>query len=128
MTQPVEGGCYCGAIRYRAAGPPKYQVICYCANCRRAAGAQSVAWVTVALGDFAFVAGAPVRYRTDTGAWRTFCGTCGTSLTYQNDRRPDEIDITTGSLDAAADHAPTLHAYAEERLGWEPLLGSGSAT
>lgn len=129
MPVCIEGRCYCGQIRYRATAPPIHRINCHCANCRRAAGAQSVAWVTFPVAAFAYVSGEPVRYRTDTGAWRTFCGACGTSLGYQNERRPDEVDITVGSLDRPQDFAPTMHAYAEERLDWEPLLpGTTSAT
>ena len=93
----ITGGCYCGRVRFRANGPTLYQANCHCANCRRAAGAQAVAWITVKLSEFAFEKGEPTRYRTDTGASRTFCDSCGTSLTYENDERPNEIDITTGS-------------------------------
>jgi hypothetical protein len=62
-------------------------------------GARSVAWITVKRSEFRFDKGEPKRYKRDTGAYRTFCDSCGTSLTYENDERPDEIDITTGSLD-----------------------------
>src|SRR5437868_15149680 len=96
--QPITGGCYCGNVRFRATHKPMHQANCHCANCRRAAGAQAVAWITVPSAKFAFTSGQPERYRTDTGAYRTFCADCGTSLTYEIDSRPDEIDITTGSL------------------------------
>ena len=120
MNAPVtEGGCYCGEIRYRATAEPRFVSICYCANCRRAAGAQSVAWVTFPLASFTFVKGDPVRYRTDTGAWRTFCSACGTSLTYENDKRPEEIDITTGSVDDPEAFAPREHIFEDEKLSWD---------
>jgi hypothetical protein len=122
MADPIEGGCYCGAVRYRAGVDPLYRINCHCANCRRAAGAQAVAWVTFPLAAFEFVAGAPVQYRTDTGARRTFCGACGTSLTYENERRTGEVDVTVGSLDHPESFGPTMHAYTEERLPWLPLL------
>ncbi|MEW6752366.1 MAG: GFA family protein [Candidatus Latescibacterota bacterium] len=115
----IDGGCYCGAIRYQAHAAPRVTSVCYCANCRRAAGAQSVAWVTFAAEAFAFVRGTPARYRTDTAAWRTFCPTCGTSLTYASDHRPQEIDVTTGSLDRPEEFAPTLRVFADEKLPWD---------
>ena len=68
-------------------------------NCSRAVGAQAVAWITVKLSEFAFEKGEPKRYETETGAYLTFCDSCCTSLTYENDERPNKIDITTGSLD-----------------------------
>lgn len=91
---------------------------CHCANCRRAVGAQSVAWITVPSGSFAYETPPPQRYRTVTGAWRTFCPTCGTSLTYEHDDRPGEIDLTVGSLDRPEDFPPEIDSYPEEKLPW----------
>jgi len=45
-----------------------------------------------------------------------------TSLTYEHDKRPDEIDITTGSLDHSEDFPPTKDVYPEERLPWVDLV------
>jgi len=63
---PIEGGCCCGQVRFRTDGPVKFQSICFCGNCRRAVGAQSVAWVTFPAGCFSFLRGNQARYRTDT--------------------------------------------------------------
>ncbi len=122
QLEPITGGCYCGAVRYRATGETLYRANCHCANCRRAIGAQAVAWITVKTSEFNFEKGSPKRYRTDTGAWRVFCDQCGTSLTYENDARPGEIDITTGSLDHPEDFAPTKDVFAEEKLPWVSLV------
>jgi hypothetical protein len=73
-------------------------------------------------GNFHFGKGTPRRHHTDTGAWRTFCDSCGTSLTYEIDTRPDEIDITTGSLDHPEDFPPTKDYFVEEKLPWVPLI------
>lgn len=120
----ITGGCYCGAIRFRAGGAVLHQANCHCANCRRAVGVQAVAWVTVERSAFALEKGIPKKYRTETGALRTFCDGCGTSLTYENDSRPNEIDITTGSLDRAEDFPPTRDVFPEEKLGWVELVKS----
>ena len=119
---PITGGCYCGKVRFKATQEPIYQTNCHCANCRRAIGAQSVAWITVKRSAFQFESGTPKRFRTDTGAWRSFCDECGTSLTYERDTRPEEIDITTGSLDHPEDFAPRKDFYVEERLPWVDLI------
>jgi hypothetical protein len=62
---PITGGCYCGKVRFRVSGPNLRQSNCHCANCRRAAGAQSVAWITVERSEFAFEKGEPKRYKTE---------------------------------------------------------------
>jgi hypothetical protein len=118
----ITGGCYCGELRFRANGPTLTRANCHCENCRRAAGAQAVAWITVKSSDFRFEKGEPRRYKTDTGAFRTFCSSCGTSLTYEIDSRPGDVDITTGSLDRPEDFAPTKDVFPEEKLPWVPLI------
>ena len=81
-----------------------------------------MAWITVPTTEFTVTQGEPKRYRTDTGAYRTFCSDCGTSLTYENDSRPGETDITTGSLDNPDSFAPTKDVFADEKLRWVPLV------
>jgi hypothetical protein len=119
---PITGGCYCGQIRFKATAEPMQRANCHCANCRRAAGAQAVAWITVLRSDFRFNKGEPKHHRTETGAIRTFCDTCGTSLTYEIGNRPDEIDITTGSLDHPEDFAAIRDVFPEEKLPWVRLV------
>ena len=42
----LEGGCLCGAVRYRISGSPLSSVNCHCESCRRASGAPAVAWIS----------------------------------------------------------------------------------
>ena len=77
-----------------------------------------MAWITVPRMSFELQQGKPMEYRTDTGAVRTFCDACGTSLTY-------EIDITTGSLDRPEEFAPTRDVFPEEKLSWVELVKPG---
>lgn len=122
----ITGGCYCGEVRFEATTTaPLSQANCHCDNCRRAIGAQAVAWITVKRSEFTFEKGEPKRYRTETGAWRTFCGGCGSSLTYEGDDRPEEIDITTGTLDHPEDFPPAKDVFADEKLRWVELVGRG---
>ena len=114
----IEGGCLCGAVRYRASGEPKYRVMCHCESCRRAAGSPVVAWVTFEAGGFAFTKGEPVSYRSSAPVTRTFCGTCGTPLTYVHELRAEDVDITTATLDRPGDFPPAMHLWMEDALPW----------
>ena len=114
----IQGGCFCGEVRYRSAAEPIHSTICHCGDCRRAAGAQSVAWVTFRREAFSFTAGQPVRFKSSPPVIRTFCGRCGTSLTYERDDRPGEIDVTTGSLADPEAFPPTQHVFSEQKLSW----------
>jgi hypothetical protein len=119
-TDP-QGGCLCASIRYRIAGAPLAQARCHCRSCRLAAGAPSVAWIVVRREDFVFTAGTPVRFHSSPAVVRTFCGTCGTPLTYQHEASPDTIDVTTATLDAPEKFPPTREVWLSHRLAWEPL-------
>ncbi len=113
-----EGGCLCGAVRYRATAAPSNSMICHCNSCRRAAGAPVVAWITVPASAFAFVLGEPSRYASSPGVERTFCARCGTPLTYVHTRRPEDVDITTASLDRPEAFPPTWHGWTEDGVPW----------
>jgi hypothetical protein len=119
--QAITGGCYCGRVRFRITQKPRQQANCHCENCRRAAGAQAVAWITVERSSFEFEKDQPREYRSETGAVRTFCEVCGSSLTYEIGSRPGEIDITTATLDRPEDFPPTRDVYPEEKLPWVEL-------
>jgi len=119
-TQLEQGGCLCGAVRYRISGAPKVNDVCHCRSCRLAAGAPSVAWTVVRAADFAFVAGEPTRHASSPGVVRTFCGVCGTSLTYRDDSRPDSVDITTATLDSPERFAPSFEIWMDHKIAWAP--------
>lgn len=120
-TSEITGGCLCGAVRYRACGAPKWVAYCHCASCRRATGAPVTAYAGFARERFSYVAGAPRRFRSSPGAARSFCGDCGTPLTYEGERWPGEIHVHLGTLDRPAELVPQKHAFADERLPWLAL-------
>ncbi len=113
-----EGGCLCGAVRYRVSGTPQYSAICHCSSCRKAAGAPSVAWQTYEWQQFELLSGKPRTYRSSPGVQRTFCENCGTPLTFSSEQRPGQIDITSISLDDPNDSPPDREVWLEEKLNW----------
>ncbi|WP_298952120.1 GFA family protein [uncultured Methylobacterium sp.] len=114
----LTGGCACGAVRYEAHGTPWHETLCHCPTCRRVAGAPAVAWFTVRRADLRLVAGTPRVFRSSPGVARGFCGECGTPLTYARDDLPDEIDVTTASLDDPAALPPRDQTQLAHRLPW----------
>lgn len=106
----------CGAIRYRATGPVSHETLCHCQSCRKAAGAPVVAWVTFSRDAVAIERGKPKQFRSSPGVVRTFCGKCGTPLSYTNRDAPDLVDVTTCSLDRPDALPPRDHTWTSERL------------
>jgi hypothetical protein len=117
----LTGGCYCGAVRYETDGEPFHETICHCADCRRIVGAASVAWFTVPRATFRFTRQEPASIRSSPAVTRRFCGVCGTSLTYESDGAPDEIDVTIASLDDAEAWPPKDHTRVRGKLRWEAV-------
>jgi hypothetical protein len=122
MDDPAtEGGCLCGAVRYRATGVSYDRTNCHCTICRRASGAPFVAWATFHAADFAFTSGDPARFASSSADVRTFCGRCGTPLTFQRLDKQEEIDVTICSMDHPEDLAPEDHTWTRSQLPWIKL-------
>ena len=47
MNLPLEGGCLCGAVRYRISAEPIDAGYCHCRMCQRSTGAPVVSWLTM---------------------------------------------------------------------------------
>jgi len=121
MSEAIDGGCLCGELRYRAARTTEVPAFCHCRTCRKASGAPVVAWITVAREEFAFTRGQPRSYRSSDHVVRTFCPSCGTSLTYANDKYPLALDVTTASLDEPERFPPSDHVWFSHAIPWLQL-------
>jgi len=119
MSAIYEGGCLCGAIRYRATAEPIARTLCHCRSCRLASGAPSLAWTVFRASDFEWLAGTPRGFSSSAGVVRTFCGGCGTSIGYARDSRSDVIDVTTASLDEPDRCAPIVEIWTSQKVDWE---------
>jgi hypothetical protein len=114
----MEGGCFCGAVRYRATVRPTNSMVCHCQTCRRVAASPVVAWVTVLKAHFKFVKGHPATFKSSDPVQRMFCRDCGTPLTYEHSGSAETIDITTCSLDTPGAFPPTHHSWLSHDIGW----------
>lgn len=113
----ITGGCFCGAIRYRFT-EPRGSSLCYCENCRKVSGAQSLAWVGVARDNVDIVRGEPATHVAPNGTTWSFCATCGTTLFWEPQKK-GPFTVTTGSLDDPAAFPPKDTSYEEDRLPWD---------
>ena len=121
MSEHFEGGCLCGAIRFRTSDIPLALSRCHCRSCRLAVGSAGVAWAIFRRTDFALLQGTLVHYRSSPDAVRTFCGNCGTSISYEPIDNPENIEITSSTFDEPSRFAPTREVWVSHRLIWEQL-------
>lgn len=118
MSEVHEGGCLCGAVRWRATSAPTNVNHCHCEMCRRAGGSAFATWATFAAREFAFTKGAPVWRQSSSIAKRSFCGACGSALNWQSLAHPEEIDVTVGTADRPGALIPREHLWTEGALSW----------
>src|SRR5215470_10386431 len=101
-----EGGCFCGAVRWRTTGPLYHVTHCHCSICRRLSAAPFVTWARIA---------------SSRRAERTFCDRCGAPLTFQLHASPEELDVTVCSMDHPERIAPEDHTQTLTQLPWIKL-------
>ena len=118
MDFVVEGGCFCGAVRYRVVGRAFRVTHCHCKNCRKLSGAPFVTWAEFKSEDFAFTKGKAAEHVSENEVVRTFCGRCGTSLTDRRGDSPEAIDVTVGSMDDPEVIEPQDHTWTIRQLSW----------
>jgi hypothetical protein len=114
----IQGGCHCGQVRFEITGEPFHETLCHCDDCRRIAGAPAVAWFTIPHTAFAVTNGRPKYYASSERALRSFCPNCGTPLTYAGRDTPEELDVTTASLDNPENVPPLDQTETADRLSW----------
>lgn len=117
-SRSYEGGCFCGAIRYRASGTLEEPSICHCSICRRTSGAPLVAWATFPTQRIEWLKGEPRRFASSAKAERSFCAQCGCALTFTLIESPERTDVTLASLDHPEQIAPLDHIHTSSRIPW----------
>ncbi len=111
------GGCLCGAIRYRAEGPPKRVTICHCSMCRRASGGAFLTGAAFDPAKLVYTKGAPKSYASSAQLTRTFCPECGTPLGYWY-ADGEAAGVWTGTLDDPEALPPMRHIWTSSQLSW----------
>ena len=98
MQHVMEGGCHCGAVRFRVTADLDRVTECNCSICTK----KGFLHLIVAPEQFELVSGADdlTSYRFNTmTAKHTFCKVCGIHAFYMPRSDPDKIDINVRCLD-----------------------------
>lgn len=117
IAQPIDGGCHCGAVRYRIAPCDGDSAYCHCRTCQRTAGAPVIAWMSIPIDAFHYERGAPALYRSGPASQREFCGQCGTQILFRADHGRT-VDINTATLDDPTLAPPQYHIWRMSRIAW----------
>jgi len=98
----IEGGCYCGAIRYRVEGEPLFKGQCHCRECQYIAGGSPNMVLGMPESGFSYTKGSPKPFRRsdlENPVTREFCPECGTHLLSRAPGVPGAVLLKVGTLD-----------------------------
>lgn len=130
MTATREGGCACGAVRYRLTAEPLFVHCCHCLNCQRQTGSAFVINLLIETENVEVVAGEPSAVdvpRDDGSTQRIFrCPTCQVAV-FSEYGRPQMRFVRGGTLDEPSSVAPDVHIYTRSKLPWVVLPASTPA-
>ena len=104
MNTVHEGGCLCGAVRYKTTGEPLRVTVCHCNFCQRVTGTAFNVLPAFRKVDVELSGAKPRTYdhQSDESNRRitlNFCGTCGTTLFLEPERFPDIFGLCGGTFD-----------------------------
>jgi hypothetical protein len=127
MDVAREGGCSCGAVRYRLASEPLFVHCCHCLNCQRQTGSAFVINLLIEADRVELLADAPqpVEVPRDDGSKQRIyrCPACQVAV-YSEYGRPEVLFVRGGTLDQPSGVSPDVHIYTRSKLGWITLPDS----
>ena len=125
----LSGHCYCGAIKFEIDGRSDWVGHCHCESCRRASGSVMTTFAGFNHDQVTFTGKQPNQFDSGDGVTRSFCGTCGSPIAYQNKQHPQSIHLQLGVFDDLEALAPQDHSFRNEKPSWlhadEDLPDSG---
>ena len=125
MSDIREGGCVCGAARYKIELSGHETGNCHCTDCRRQSGAPYLMFSTVPIDHFRWLKKPKGKFQASPLANRLFCEQCGTFLQWEEVGQPQRRDISTASLDDPTGLAPSYEIYTKSRMeGVSPVPGA----
>lgn len=123
MPEIHEGGCVCGAVRYRVKGTPIRTSLCHCTFCQRRTGSAFGIGVYFKGEDVEVRQGALTSYehRSDESRrWlrMEFCPVCGTTVTWTLELLPGARAIAGGTFDDPSWFKVERHSWMRSAHPW----------
>ena len=119
----MEGGCACGAVRYRLTAPPFVVHCCHCRSCQRETGSAFAINGVVESARVEVLAGTPEAVATpsETGKGQPIvrCPACRVALwSHYAGAGEKAAFVRAGTLDNLAALVPDVHIFTRSKLPW----------
>ena len=125
MADKLEGGCFCGAVRYRLESTPMFVHCCHCRDCQRQTGSAFAINALIETARVTILEGAPesVAMRTDSGRPHHIhrCAQCRSAVWSEYGGLAALRFVRVATLDDPTALAPDVHIYTRTKLPWVTL-------
>jgi hypothetical protein len=120
----INGGCFCGAVRYQVDAPLGSARSCHCSRCRKAFSGSGSAYAEIALGSFSWTTGEDnlTFYESTPGWGLCFCRTCGTTLCGTHEGKVH--GVTLGGIDGDPAVELQMHIFVGSKASWDHIGGA----
>jgi hypothetical protein len=125
MTQPLEGGCACGGVRYRLETKPMFVHCCHCRDCQRQTGSAFVLNALIETDRVTLLSGDVGRSEMPTDSGRPHgiyrCAACGVAVWSEYGGVTAMRFVRVGTLDDPRALTPDVHIYTRSKQPWVGL-------
>lgn len=124
MDQDLNGGCGCGAVRYRLKRPPMFTNCCHCRDCQRQTGSAFVINALIETAEIAVSGDLDVvAMPSPSGRGHDIhrCPACQVAVWSDYGRRPYLRFVRVATLDDPEQIAPDAHIFVRSKLSWVVL-------
>lgn len=121
----MQGGCFCGSVRYEVQPEPREAYYCHCRDCQVLSGAPFHVLAIAERSAVKVLSGelAAYRHKADSGSemTREFCPKCGTPLFVKSTRFPEIAMFTPSTLDEPESVQPTFQIWTTSKISWSNI-------
>jgi hypothetical protein len=122
MTDPLTGGCLCGAVRYIL--KPGFRMkpyACHCTDCQKRTGSAFSGHMAVMEKDLEITGELDEGFFVQPSGAKSIivgCATCRTRIYAKNNVRPGLASLRWGTLDNSKDMSPAAHFWVSSKQPW----------
>jgi len=118
VSAQAQGGCECGAVRYRLAREPDFVNACHCRQCQRLTGSAFAINLVMPRGAVQLLAGRPEA----DGKGLVRCPDCLALLWATHPAMDDAtLFVRAGTLDESERIVPSAHFFTRSKHPWIAL-------
>jgi hypothetical protein len=122
MSESFDGGCHCGAVRYRLLSAPLFTHCCHCLDCQKQTGGAFAINALIEASRIEMLKGEPkpISMPTDSGRPHDIyrCEQCGVALWSDYGRRRYLYFVRVPTLDEPHAIRPDVHIFTRKKVPW----------